>query len=80
MNSNWKFFWGAVGAFAAEWLKFQKMAAGNHFPESIPLQVVISLGLIMVGGFWSVATEPESKLMAFYHGATAPVLISALMH
>lgn len=85
-----QFWWGCLGAAVTEVLRFrvflgtldsskvgafdsgQAILAGAFF--------VTTLLVIVFSGAWSTALKSHWELLAVYHGATASVVLSFLVH
>ncbi len=81
MNSRLQFAWGCIGVAAVEVIRVRNLlsASSSDTIHSFHWAYVAAvLAIILVGGAWSVALESHNKFLAFYHGATASIIISFL--
>ena len=82
MTNASRFGWGCIGASASEVLRLYKLATvdvTSPHPSFGLFYFAAVLAMLLLGGCWSVVLESDKKFLAFYHGATAPIVISALL-
>lgn len=82
MRDPERFFWGCTGAVSAEVLRLYKFVAASIPAPDLTLNLTyfsIVAAMILVGGAWSIVLRSDSKFTAFYHGLTAPIVLSALL-
>lgn len=81
LSKRGQFWWGTLGAVAPYLVRAAQIVSPTG-PVDAPTwaYLLVHLSLILLGGFWSIATESHARWLAFYHGGTAPVVVSFLLH
>ena len=77
-----RFWWGCVGGFGVEVLRFVKIlgAPSPHFSGPTALYIIMPIIMVILGGLFASAWGEDQPVRCIYAGATFPFWLSGWTH